>query len=249
MNTVVSYKEVNDKKVFTILEDPETSEKKIVIMSHGFRSSSIGPARTFVDFSSILNKHGYSVLRFDQPNSANSEGEYLDSSFHEWVMTTTYFAKEYIDKGYTVGLLGQSMGATTSIIATSTEALQDKIAFLLLWVPGIPDKEQYSIEPETIYEEDGQKYRGRFWDEERSYDLFTCLDAYNGPIHLVYGEHDKYIRQELRDKLINLVRSKGQQTMLLPGQEHSPWEFAVTQQVYAEQITFLKNLPNKRSRV
>jgi len=66
-------------------------------MNHGFRVRSIGPARTFVDFSRLLAVEGYSVLRFDQANSANSEGNYLESSFKEWVETSKFFALKYFN--------------------------------------------------------------------------------------------------------------------------------------------------------
>ena len=83
----VYFEKVNGKDIFCALAEPEPNQKKMVIMSHGFRASSIGPARTFVDFARILNKNGYSTLRFDQANSGNSEGDYLDSSYNEWVNT------------------------------------------------------------------------------------------------------------------------------------------------------------------
>lgn len=93
----VFFEKINNKNVFCVLSESDNNNKQIVIMSHGFRGSSIGPARTFVDFSRILNKEGISTLRFDQPNCGNSEGDFLDSSFNEWVNTTTYFAKKYLD--------------------------------------------------------------------------------------------------------------------------------------------------------
>lgn len=93
----VYFEKVNGKNIFCALAEPEISQKKIVIMSHGFRGSSVGSARTSVDFARILNKNGYSTLRFDQPNSGNSEGDYLDSSYNEWVDTIVYFANKYFD--------------------------------------------------------------------------------------------------------------------------------------------------------
>src|SRR5258708_1291278 len=96
------------KNIFCSLHQPHKSQNKIVIMSHGFRGTSTGPARTFVDFAQVLMAHGISVLRFDQPNSGNSEGEFLNSSFHEWVDTTAFHAEKYLAQGYQVALLGQS---------------------------------------------------------------------------------------------------------------------------------------------
>ena len=65
----VFFEKIKGKEVFCYLAEPEKSNKKIIIMSHGFRSSSVGPARTFVNFERKLLQKGYSVFRFDQPSS------------------------------------------------------------------------------------------------------------------------------------------------------------------------------------
>ena len=96
---------VNSKSIVTYYSEANKQSKKIVIMSHGFRSSSLGPAKQFVDFQRILNNNGYSVLRFDQPKSGNSEGDFIDSSFLEWVQTIVFLADKYIKKGFQVALL------------------------------------------------------------------------------------------------------------------------------------------------
>ena len=135
----VFFEKINNKKIFCYLSEPEPSQKKMVIMSHGFRGASQGPARQFVDFQRLLNKEDFSVLRFDFPNGGNSDGDYLDVSFAEWVDTVVYFAKKYLDLGYKVSLMGQSMGAAASIVATSKPELKNKIPCILLWVPGVND--------------------------------------------------------------------------------------------------------------
>lgn len=50
------FETINNKQVFCILTEPEPSQKKMVIMSHGFRGSSIGPARSFVVFTWVVSK-------------------------------------------------------------------------------------------------------------------------------------------------------------------------------------------------
>lgn len=235
----VYFEEINNKKVFCILSEPNPTQKKILIMSHGFRGSSIGPARTFVDFTRILNQNGISVLRFDQPNSGNSEGDYVDSFFNEWVSTTTYFARKYLESGYKVALLGQSMGATTTVIATSKPEIKGKISCILLWVPD--PKSTFNEDPNKVEEEGGQKYKNTFWQEAKNSDFFKCLNDYNGKIYLVYGEDDRYISQELRDQIAKVVKDKGQPVKILKGQDHSPWDFDLVQEVYKEELKILKS--------
>lgn len=206
-------------------------------MSHGFRGNSVGPARTFVDFERLLLLEGFSVLRFDQPCSGNSEGNYLDSSFNEWVKTISYFADKYFDLGYQVVLMGQSMGATATMVTAGQKQFKNRVPCVILWVPDA--KTDVQVDSEKTYEEAGQKYKGRFWAEARDANFFGALDSYPGGIHLVYGEHDKYVSQKLREQTIEKVRAKGQLHTVLPGQDHSPWDFDLAQQVYKEELAFL----------
>ncbi|MBI5122876.1 alpha/beta hydrolase [Candidatus Roizmanbacteria bacterium] len=206
MVTNVSFENINNKKIFQIFTEPEVSQKKIVIMSHGFRSSTIGPARTFVNFEKILLNNGFSVLRFDQPNSGNSEGDFIDSSFTEWVDTTTYLAKKYIEKGYKVCLLGQSMGATTTMAVTSRDEVKNKILCIILWVPD--PESSFDKNPENILEEEGQKYKELFWKEACETNFFKNLKEFTGGIHLVYGETDKYVVRSSEMKPSNRCKKK-----------------------------------------
>lgn len=238
MITTVSFENINNKKVFQIFTEPDVPQKKIIIMSHGFRSSSIGPARTFVNFEKLLLNNGFSVLRFDQPNSGNSEGEFINSSFKEWVDTTTYFAKKYIDMDYKVCLLGQSMGATATMAVTSRVEVKNKIPCIILWVPD--PESTFNNNPDNILEEEGQKYKELFWKEAFETNFFKNLKEYLGGIHLVYGENDKYVSKELRNETIKQVQKKGQPFIVLKGQGHSPWEYDICNEVYTQEIKFLE---------
>jgi uncharacterized protein len=235
----VYFEVVNNKRIFCIFSEPKDLKKEIIIMNHGFRGDSLGPARTFRDFAKLLLEAGYAVFRFDQPNSGNSEGDYLNSSFNEWVETTSYFAREFLSKGYKVSLLGQSMGATTSGVVASREEFRNKISSILLWVPGVTDPE-HKIKANKIYEEAGQKYRGQFWLEAAKEDFPNCLNNYEGKIHLVYGDRDRYVRDELREKVIKIIKQEKQEYLILKGQDHSPWNYDIAQDVYTKQLSFLK---------
>jgi esterase/lipase len=237
MNTIFS-EIINEKEIVCYLSEPEPCQNRMVIMSHGFRGSSIGPARSFVDFTRLLAMNGFSVLRFDQPNSGNSDGDYIDSSFDEWVDTTTFFIKRYLEKGYKVALMGQSMGATASVIASANIEVRGSVSCLILWVPD--PKSDFDEPSDAEYEEMGQKYRGSFWLEAKESDFFKCLREFGEGILLVYGEKDRYVSYELRQRVIDQVESMGQSVMVLKGQDHSPWEYDVAQKVYSEGLKKLK---------
>jgi len=138
-----------------------------------------------------------------------------------------------------VALMGQSMGAAVSIVATNRPELKNKIPCLLLWVPGVNDGD-FKGDVNEVLEEGGQKYTGKFWKEAQAEDSFKCLEEYTGGIHLVYGENDRYVSKELRERVIELVRQKGEPYMVLKGQDHSPWEFDLVQEVYKQEIAKLK---------
>lgn len=235
----VFFEIVNNKKIFCAWSEPDNNQKKIVIMNHGFRGSSIGPARTFVDFSRLLIEEGYSVLRFDQPNGGNSEGDYIDSSFKEWVETSKYLALKYLNLGYQIALLGHSMGGATVIAASAEAELNGLIKCLLLWAPGDYEA-QNNIDSEEMYEQKGYRFKGKFLNEVKKARVKKCLKNYQGGIHLVFGESDKYINEESRNEFKKIVESKGEDYMVLPGQDHSDWEFKWAQRVYEEEIKKLK---------
>lgn len=232
----IGFEIINNKKIFFILSEQDA--KKIVIMSHGFRGSSIGPEKSFVEFESLLNSKGYSTLRFDQFGSGNSEGNFIDSSFNQWIETIAYFTQKYLKAGYQVILLGQSMGATATMAVAAKDLFKNSIPCILLWVPD--PKQDIDVDPNTVYEEAGQKYKGSFWLEAKKADFYDCLEKYQGGIHLVYGENDRYVSAEVRQNILNKVRAKKQPAMVLQGQDHSPWEHDLAKTVYESELKFIQ---------
>src|SRR5690606_5979559 len=117
-----------------------TQIKKVVIFCHGYRGTSVGPNRFFVRAARKLANNGISSLRFDQYCSGNSDGDFADSSFNDWVATTTKIVEDYLSKDYEVALFGQSMGGATVICVGSTVA---DITAAVAWVPD-PNVEPFS---------------------------------------------------------------------------------------------------------
>jgi pimeloyl-ACP methyl ester carboxylesterase len=239
MNSEVFYKNINNQQVFCVHDYATEDSNKIVVFSHGFRSSSLGPARQFVQFSRLLNRNGIEAFRFDQPKSGNSQGKYVNSSFNEWIATTTTITEDLLRQGYQVALMGQSMGATCSGVVSADPELQHKLKALLLWVPD--PKSKIKVDPEKIYVEGGQQYRGVFWEEAKKADLIGCLKKFDKRIHLVYGENDRYVKKELRELTIDTIsKKKNGEVMVLEGEDHSPWSSEHVDQVFNAELSLLK---------
>lgn len=235
----IFFERIKNKKIFCCFSKSNINNKKLIIMIHGFRGSSIGPARSFVDFSKILTENGYSVLRIDLPNSGNSDGDFKNVSFNEWVSTIIYLVRKYLKKKYKIVLFGQSMGATACVIATYDKFLKNKILGLILWVP---DPKSFINDVKNIYyEEQGQKYNGKFWQEANKSNFFKCLNDFKGKIHLVYGEFDRYVDERDKIKVIQDIVKKNESYMILKGENHSPWSYKNVRKVFREELFFLKS--------
>ncbi|GAB4219002.1 MAG: hypothetical protein Fur009_2940 [Candidatus Microgenomates bacterium] len=237
--TNVYFEKINNKKIFCYFTETSNSNNKVIIMSHGFRGSSLGPARTFVNFERLLVNEGYSVLRFDQPNCGNSDGDFLNASFKEWVKTIIYFAKKFIKENYKVCLLGQSMGATASLLAATNKSLEGKIKTLILWVPD--PKSYVEVLPNKIYEESGEIYKGIFWLEAKDMNFLEKLKKFNGKIHLVYGQSDCFVDKRDVDDVIKIIKKRKDRYMILKGEDHSKWRYASAKRVFKEELEFLEN--------
>lgn len=235
------------REVFTILTEPDHPTDRLLIMSHGFRGSSIGPAREFVDLERLLIDDGIACLRFDQPGSGNSDGDFRDSSFRVWIETIAAIARRYLDAGRRVALLGQSMGATATLVAAALELLRGRIPAVILWVPDPKENLEHADPAYTtlsggvggFVDEGGQRVRADFWREASRAGFFAALDAYEGAIHVVYGEDDVFVPPEVRADVVRRVQANGQLATVLPGQGHSSWDYDVAQDVYEMERRFL----------
>jgi dienelactone hydrolase len=240
MRRKVKLEPIGDHQVFTVLSEPDSPTDKLVIMAHGFRGNSTGPARSFVNFETALIEDGFSCLRFDQPCSGNSTGDYAESSFNLWVETIAYLTTRHQHAGLRVALLGQSTGATAVMAAASRPALTVDVPCVLLWVPGLFDDWVDSTTGE-LEEEEGQLYPPTFWSEARDARFVECVASYPGGIHLVYGERDRFTSESQRRRAVDAVsRSPGNEVMVLEDEDHSSWRYASAQRVFEAQRAFLK---------
>lgn len=93
--------------------------KETIIFSHGFGDSRTDMPVKSLKLAQRLTNEGYNVLMFDFRNSGDSEGDMTTIGYYEKydVLSAIEFAKAKFSSR--IGLLGWSMGASSSILAAN----------------------------------------------------------------------------------------------------------------------------------
>lgn len=231
---LLEFRQINGHKLACALTEP--GQKKIVVFCHGFRGTSTGPNRFFVTAARKLAEHGISSIRFDQYGSGNSEGDFMDSSFNDWVATTKAIAQKYLDAGYQVCLLGQSMGGSTVIVAgEDLSGLRAVVA----WTPAAM-VHSFVAPPEGFFEESGQRVRARFWKEAHNARIADKLSGLKVPTYIVQCSDDEYVLPKDR-QAINSQKQPQHVVEMYEGYKHSLWTFEAADKIINKSVDFIVN--------
>jgi len=235
-----------NKHRLAFYETQVAPEKKlIVIFCHGFRSSSIGPNRFFIRAALQLAKRGIASVRFDQYGSGNSEGDFMNSSFNDWVDTTVAICEVYLNKGYGVALFGQSMGGATVIAAGSK---LPNIAAVVSWVPD-PSIDTFESSDLGFHEECGERVSERFWEEAHAAKIPEALSALQPPAYIVQCGDDEYVSEENHQSITKHAQSNHVVEMF-PSYPHSSWTYDQATMIIDKSVSFLaSNLEASRQHI
>ena len=98
---------------------PATNSNRIVIMVHGGTGHRADPRFKMLDVASDLVKYGYNILMFDLRGHGESDGNRISAGYYE--KRDLLGAVDYVkSRGFEhIGVLGFSMGASTTILATA----------------------------------------------------------------------------------------------------------------------------------
>jgi alpha-beta hydrolase superfamily lysophospholipase len=212
----------------------DTATRDIVIFCHGYRSSSIGPNRFFVRAARRLAEHSIASLRFDQYGSGNSEGDFFDSSFNDWVGTTKQIARDYLRSGYRVALFGQSMGGST-VLAVGAEV--PEISAIVAWVPDA-SADPFHAPENGIIEESGQIVRAAFWQEAHDAHIGELLPDIQTPVYIVQCTADEYVNKLNRDVLASRAQAH-HKIDTFEGYKHSSWTYGQSEEIITRSVKFL----------
>ncbi len=224
----------NKHQIAVFLHD--ANSKKIVIFCHGYRSTSVGPNRFFYKVAKKLEEAGISSLRFDQYGSGNSEGDFYNSSFADWVTTATAIAGDYIAKGYDVALFGQSMGGSTVIVAGS---MIPEIKAVVAWVPDA-SIDEFSYPNADYVEESGQRVQARYWVEAHEANISQKITQLKSPAYIVQCTSDEYVDKKNRDALTANAQHN-HIVELFDNYSHSSWSYDQAEEIINKSVRFIVN--------
>jgi alpha-beta hydrolase superfamily lysophospholipase len=209
--------------------------RDVVVFCHGYRGTSVGPNRFFVRAARKLLKSQISSLRFDQYGSGNSDGDFHESSFIDWMATTKAIVSEFQQRGYRVGLFGQSMGGAAAIGVASDVP---NLTALVAWVPD-PNVDTFQSPPDGIVEESGQIVRAAYWQEAHDADIATRLRFVAAPTYIVQCGADDFVDKHNRDALVE-QRQSNHQIEFFDGYSHSSWTYAQSEEIIEKSVDFLR---------
>lgn len=230
----LAYIDVGGRSIAAVFHPGDS--KKIVIFCHGFRSSKIGPNRFFVRLARRLQQHGIASRRFDQHGSGDSEGDFVESSFDDWIATTKALVQRQRDEGYQVALIGQSMGGAT-VLAVAGDLGGDVVS-IVAWVPD-PSVNAPSISGD-VDEEGGQRVRSRYWHEAHAADIVGRFTRITAPTLVHFATNDEYVSEENVQAIIS-GRSDHHRIEILSDWTHSGWSYDQATQVIEESTDFLQS--------
>ena len=232
MQEITRDQNFNGHRIATAFHEAEG--KSIVIFCHGYRGTSAGPNRFFVTVARQLAEQAISSLRFDQYGSGNSEGDFFDSSFVDWIKTTKAIAENYLNQGYKVALFGQSMGGAAVIAIGS--ALPN-LSAIVAWSPD-PDVEDFIAPESGIIEESGQIVQARFWQEVHDAKVADKLQLVKTPMYIVQCTADEYVDEQNRNAIAKNAQAN-HEVENFEGYAHSKWTYEQAKGIIDKSVKFL----------
>jgi len=232
MKETTSSQNYNGHRISTVIHDADS--KSIVIFCHGYRGTNVGPNRFFVTAARQLFKQGISSLRFDQYGSGNSDGDFFDSSFLDWIKTTNVIAEHYFNQGFKIALFGQSMGGA-AVMGTGFEL--PNLSAIVAWSPD-PNVEKFVTPENGMIEESGQIVQARFWQEAHDAKVADKLSSIITPMYIVQCTADEYVNEQNR----NAISKNAQQNHKVEnfdGYSHSKWTYKQSKEIINRSVNFL----------
>ena len=182
-------------KLQGILSIPETKKFPVVIVCHGYASSTESKTRTVL--SEFLVGKGVACFGFDFTGCGSSRGELSDLTISrglEDMGAAFNYVKNFESSDGKIGLVGSSFGGSVAILF----AAENPVDVLALKSPASDYdglKEIPIIEkPETFFQDAAQ------------YDVYAAAEKINSPTLIVHGGRDADVPPEQSVKLFSRLK-------------------------------------------
>jgi len=198
MEEKIAFQNSRGIKLVGILHLPDKKTNSAVIISHGFAANK--DRTRLIKLAETLSKNGFAVLRFDFGGCGESENREitLENQVDDLKSAINYMRR---NKYFNIGLLGESLGGLTSILA-----YDEDIKTLVLWAPVTQSKTPSIIQKEKlqqeldekgfiIYQKDERKFKipKEYLKERQAINQKEILSKINSPVLIIHGDKDDTI--------------------------------------------------------
>jgi uncharacterized protein len=175
----------------------------LIIICHGFVGSRIGVNRLFVKTSEEISGHEAIVVRFDYYGCGESEGNYGESCFEDFLDQTKIVIDfslilDKVNKDELL-LIGHSLGGAVALL---TAAQDQRVKKLVLWsavgnpyrdITKIVGRERFNPESDEI-DFLGYSFKKKFFQSLAEFHPLQEIDKFNGDVLVVHGTADEEIK-------------------------------------------------------
>ena len=218
MQEKIYYQNSNGEKMCGVISNnTDSTDKPIVIISHGFTSSK--DTKSWGNLVELLNGKGIATFRIDLFAHGESYGKLEDITVSKAVDGIIKAIELVKNRGYTkIGLLGSSFGGISSIMAASKfpEAI-----FLALRCPvcdyrqeliqslGIEKIKQWKEKGITEIEDAGKLHKLKYslYEDIEFNKPYKVAKKINCPVFIVHGDHDTCVPVTQSRKFAGLVKN------------------------------------------
>ncbi len=221
-------------KIEGILHLPENKTNSLIILVHGFTGSKNGPGNLFIKLAENLASKGFAVLRFNFRFTTDDWNEFQRMTMKGEVSDLKLIINEMSKKYDKIGLVGESMGGSISILTYN-----EKIKCLVLWYTALFRRETalskrfLSKEKQKELEEtgfikgrksNGQEYKvgKEFIKEIETIDLIPYAKKISCPTLLIHGDIDDIVPFSHSEKLLTILKEPKKLERII-GANHA-WE-------------------------